>query len=526
MNVLETDDINKKYLEHFSGDVSQAIKDYAIDEVMKFSRYIFTHRVGKHQHGYCTHCKTSFSTDDLIIKYPSSINWSKKRETEKAECPNCKSKCTIKASGRGRKFMVDEALFEYYEKSIIDPSILVARGIRVTMDYRSSYENIKVNYSTLALYVFQMGKSIMLKASYYYGNYFKTGSVYKNVEGYLNRLPYEFSLASLENAVKGTPFQYSTWDSYSYRASSMLKFFDLYSKYPCIEYLTKEGFGGLVDDKLWGRGSYRAVNWKADSIFKILKLSKNDLKEIRQYKDKADPLFLRLFQISKKDKSNLTLDEIMEVKEYGGCYFKELSSIHKYTTLRKINNYVKLQLKKEKPSLYKSTILKTWRDYIVDCKILEMNLKDEHVLFPKNLYTAHQNTIKQVVIKADESLSIKIKARLKSLEKYNFGNHGLTIRAAKSSYELIEEGKALSHCVGTYAKRHASGETTIFFIRKINKPDTPYYTLEMCKDVIIQVHGKNNRSPGADVKEFIEAFTSEKLTKKMVSVENRITIPA
>lgn len=38
---------------------------------------------------------------------------------------------------------------------------------------------------------------------------------------------------------------------------------------------------------------------------------------------------------------------------------------------------------------------------------------------------------------------------------------------------MIDEGRELHHCVATYAKRHASGETAIFFIRHINEPDKP-----------------------------------------------------
>jgi len=415
-------------------------------------------------------------------------------------------------------------LFEWYEKSPLDPSILIAREILVAMDYRYGYENIKIRYSTLAWYVFQMGESVMLRPNYYGDGYFKTGSIYRDVEGSLNNLSYLYSQTNIEDAVKGTSFQYSTWDSYTRYDYSMLKFFDLYSKYPSVEYLTKEGFSELVKDKLWGRGSYRAVDWKANSILKILKVSKNDLKEIREYKDKDDALFLRLFQISKKDKSNLTLGEIEEVREYGGSYFKQLQSVHKYTTLRRINNYVKRQLKIEKTFLFKNTILNTWKDYIADCKTLEMDLKDEHVLFPKNLYTAHQNTIKQIKIVADMSLNKAISKRLKNLNKYIFESNGLLIRPAQDSIELMEEGKALSHCVGGYADRYAKGETNIFFIRKLSEPDKPYFTIEIRKEAIAQVHGKNNRSPSQDVKEFIEIFKAEKLNKQTKKI--RIKIPA
>ena len=55
---------------------------------------------------------------------------------------------------------------------------------------------------------------------------------------------------SIKKAVKGTPFQYSTYDSYI--DGDMVKFFSLYARYPCVEYLTKFGMSELVEAKLIG----------------------------------------------------------------------------------------------------------------------------------------------------------------------------------------------------------------------------------------------------------------------------------
>lgn len=504
--------MNEEYLKHFSKELSEDIKKYAIDEPLKFSRYIFTHREGKQQFGYCTHCNKEFKTNGL-------------KHNEEITCPKCKSECKVKASGLGRKYMIDEANFEYYEKSVVDPSVITAREIRVTKDYRYNYKNINPKYDIVALYVFQMGKSIMLQSSWYGGGYGLTQSVYPDLRGHLYKLDYRYSHSSIENAVKGTPFQYSTWERYTRWACSMVKFFDLYSKYPGIEYLTKEGFEELVNDKLTGRGTYSAINWNGNSIFKILKLGKADLNEIRTYELKDDSLFLRLYQISKKDKSNLTIKELGKIRGGFGMYFKDMQSVHKYASLRKMEKYISLQRKRN--SKYFSmdcSVLSTWKDYIFDCKTLEMSLKDEQILFPKDLYKAHQNTIKQIKFKASEMLNIKISKRVKILEKYKFEYEGLIIRAAESSNELIKEGEVLHHCVGGYAARHADGKTNIMFIRKIDEPNKPYYTLELIKDEIVQIHGKNNRAPEKDVKSFIEAFKTIKLNKKVV--KNKITISA
>lgn len=45
--------------------------------------------------------------------------------------------------------------------------------------------------------------------------------------------------------------------------------------------------------------------------------------------------------------------------------------------------------------------------------------------------------------------------------------------------ELIDEGDALHHCVGTYAERHSKGECSILLIRRAEEPDKPWFTLNL-----------------------------------------------
>ncbi|MHB1167634.1 MAG: PcfJ domain-containing protein, partial [Carboxydocellales bacterium] len=206
-------------------------------------------------------------------------------------------------------------------------------------------------------------------------------------------------------------------------------------------------------------------------------------------------------------------------------YLDELEKLLNYGSIRKIISYLDKQKVKE-PKHFGCYVnaLTTWRDYIEDCKKLEMNFSVDRVLYPRNLYRAHQNTIKQVKHRSNEILNKKIAARAKDLKNYCFEYTGLLVRPAETAQELIDEGKALSHCVGGYSERYAEGKTAIFFIRKAVEPDKPYFTLEAQKDQIIQCRGKNNCSPSQDVKDFVKAFTDQKLTKK--KTKNRVRVPA
>jgi len=513
----------KEYTDHFSEEVSEDIKKYAIDDALKFSRYMFIEKRGKQQFGYCTHCKAEFKTEGL-------------RHNEETFCPSCSSKVTVHSSGMGRKYMVDNVYFVYYEKSIKDPNVLIARGIQVERDYRFDYHNIKTQYLLRAMYIFDSvnHKSTMLKQSYYSGFYEQKNSIF-SLMGPMEQRGARvcYSRESIEKAVKGTPFKYSTWENYYHK--DMTDFFNLYTKYPCIEYLTKEGCEWLVEKKLDNHPTYRTVNWRGKTIFKILKLNKLDLKQIKAKKLTITFSFLKVLQDAKKRNWNLTIEETVNVAEEYLNYYDALLETLEYSSMKKLLNYFSKQYKndigtkKEKHYYRESSVLTTFRDYIKDCLVLDMDILKDQVIFPKDIYTAHQNTIKQIKMQKDKKLDFLIKDRVEFLKKYIFQNCGLMIRAAQSTGELINEGKALTHCVGSYADRYAKGETNILFIRKVSEPDKPYYTIEIKNGNIEQIHGKNNRSASEDVSDFIEVFKAQVLNKKTktkVKIQNKISIPA
>src|SRR5690606_20965988 len=102
-------------------------------------------------------------------------------------------------------------------------------------------------------------------------------------------------------------------------------------------------------------------------------------------------------------------------------------------------------------------------------------------------------TMKMVEIRSDELAKLEVKKRNEKLKHLTFEHKGLLIRLPKTPNEIIQEGKKLDHCVGSYADRHAKGETTIMFIRRKDKPDNPYYTVEIRNNNVMQVRGIRNK---------------------------------
>lgn len=525
----------KQYTDHFSKEYSPEILKFAEGI---FPDYIFTRKIKDQQFGYCTACGNEFKTEGLKHK-------------AKIKCPGCKEQVFVQSSGMKRSKMINEAYFIYYEKSIIDPEAIVARGVYAVEDYRREYRNVKPKLADRTLYVFKIGEAVMLKRYVWYSwsdfqfgspcwgsmKYFeKASTIHSELSLWAQRNYVRgiacFSRKSIEKAVAGTPFQYSMWKNYD--DEPMVKFFELFAQYPrAVEYLTKMGFESFIDAKLTGRATCGAVNWRGKTVFEMLRLNRPELRQLKGSGLILDPLYLRLFQINKKDKNGFNMLELKEVeREFGTNQVQEILKITKYTSLKKAFRYIKSQYdscisKEGKRHFYSfQDTMGNYRDYINDCVTLEMDMKKDRVLFPKNLYTAHQNTIKQVKVTENKRLNEKIALRVPELtRKYYFEHSGLIIRPAKDSKELIDEGKALNHCVGTYAERYANGKTNILFIRKFSEPEKPFFTMEIGNDnKIIQTRGKGNCSPDLSVNKFVEVFTQKKLSKKENKI--KISVPA
>ena len=113
------------------------------------------------------------------------------------------------------------------------------------------------------------------------------------------------------------------------------------------------------------------------------------------------------------------------------------------------------------------------------------------------LYNAYKD-------KLDSKALGKVARRL--AEEFSFTFGGLMIVIPFTMEDLTNEGKTLNHCVRTYGKKMAAGETAIMFVRKVEEPGTPYFTMEVKDGKIVQLRGKGNCAPRADVVAFEKKF--------------------
>ena len=111
--------------------------------------------------------------------------------------------------------------------------------------------------------------------------------------------------------------------------------------------------------------------------------------------------------------------------------------------------------------------------------------------------------------KLEEDYAAKIHRIMKSMlgiKAMDMKTDQFMIVLPKDGEDLKHEGSVLHHCVGTYAKKVASGETMILFVRRSNHPDVPYFTMEWRDNEIKQLRGRHNCDPPKEVLVFAKAF--------------------
>ncbi|WP_338841819.1 PcfJ domain-containing protein [Paenibacillus glucanolyticus] len=498
----------EEFKAHFPEKISARLERYVTDTVLKESRYLFIKTVAKEQFAYCTYCKKQHRPKERL----------RHKQLERATCPNCKSKCGVRAAGISRKSMCDSAVLVWYEKSAQDNQAITARVISVYRDYSGDFKEVITKYNSSHMYLFQPGNSTYFSYSMeqaknlrsaFDGEY-KYGSWKKHM-----------SVKNIRQAVKGTPFQYSTWEQYTKYdngtyVSDMTEFFDLAARYPCIEYLTKLGFSSMVWAKLYRDKTYGAINWNGKTIFDVLRLNKAELKAIRGSGRDVSPQALRTYQKMRNIGLQVGIAEAIQAADLEAPIYRDyVQELMKLTSEKEVYSYVLKQIRNHGDHYERaSTVIADWRDYRSECLELKIDIREERNLFPNNLHEAHAKLTKQIKMKKDKGLNSKISERLQILEAFRFEKDGLILRPAASTIELFDEGKNLQHCVGRYSERYALGHCDIFLVRKSKDPDKPYFTMEIQKGRIVQCRGYKNKGMTDEVLAFVEAFITEKLTKK------------
>jgi hypothetical protein len=159
-----------------------------------------------------------------------------------------------------------------------------------------------------------------------------------------------------------------------------------------------------------------------------------------------------------------------------------------------------------------------WLDYLKDCEELRLDTRLAKIIFPQDVVAAHANTTAarqaaELKKYADGFARRKEQFRRKARgRQYAIGDY--VIFPPSEPQDLVAEGTALSHCVGTkqYSERHASGKITILFVRRNDEQEKPFFTLSLTAEgKVRECRTKNNVSYENEpsVKEAVTKFVTD-----------------
>ena len=301
--------------------------------------------------------------------------------------------------------------------------------------------------------------------------------------------------------------------------TKIFSYLRLYEEFPESEYLLKSGL------------KYYAL---CKTILKQMKKDKSFHKWLVAHKDYyMSNGYYYCKVLLKAYKKNLDLRTLQDFEE------RKKDLIHDYHGKSIVKLVIKKGVNDEYEKLFKyldkhkiSEAL--YLDYVNACDYLNLNLTEDTIRYPSDFHRWHDIRLQQYKTVREEELrkenALRARERRKREKERKLQEKQLAkdfliaakkylplagfsedehyaIFLAQSKTELINEGNALSHCVGYngYDKKMAREETLIFFVRKLEDLETPFVTIEYSLKTkeVLQCYAYKNSTPDENVLNFV-----------------------
>lgn len=272
---------------------------------------------------------------------------------------------------------------------------------------------------------------------------------------------------------------------------------------PAAEYLFKMGMSalaaGITSEYDLGNGP---------GFSGVLGISKQYLPLYRKYN--VSPLEHEIIKASKTWVSESNFERL-RLMDPGYFDFKDIAEMLKTMSFERFTNY----FLKQKAILGKKPLtccLTLYKDYLSMSESLKVDMSRKSIRFPRNIQEAHDlilprfNQVK--CKKEDESFKRAVEKLYSGMKTFAKGDYCIVFPALRS--DLITEGQSLNHCVGAdrYYKNHIAGTNMIFFVRRAEEPEKPYFTMEIdMKNLrILQLYGFGDCAAPPEVRKFTNEF--------------------
>lgn len=327
---------------------------------------------------------------------------------------------------------------------------------------------------------------------------------YKDRSGKLNAVfPWN------KNVLYGTTAANSKLDLYLKCKGDLypVSYLRLWLMRPQVENLLMQGAGNILSELICRdckNSSYsylnevnipklEKINWRDKRPAQMLGLTKDEFRcAVDQKWSLAD---LEIFhELSSTEKINPNSD-MPFVRKCGIENVNHLLRTQNQGSIMRSVRYLAKQAKRDAV-----TLVDYWRLAAINGE----NIMDVKIRFPKNLKRAHDHESERQQFDKKRGYPEQFARRVAQLSFLSYQADNLLIRPVSSSEELYQEGKQLSHCVYSYLDRYIGGQTAILLIRQADKPDLPYYTLELDVESmeVRQNRGKSNCNRTPEVQAF------------------------
>lgn len=463
----------------------------------------------------CTYCE-KFS----VIKRP--------KNNDVLRCPKCGQKVIAKAQGKRAAYHEDRETCQVIRQ--ISPQELVVRIYKLYWSYAKGKDSIRKSaYEVMRIFVrSDNGKDATVEPYYYDSGYdsvtrwrygYHPGALF-GMECFISEETGEIYLPGLEKALQGTAWEYCALRQFYERTAIPMQvshYLKMYLQHPLlIERLTKVGFENIVADVVYQHGFSDALDEMQTKTHRILRVEKQDVSVLREQKTGVSLL--------KKYQAYVAIHLRGRAELFQWQLHNEVSEIptdiFQYMTAEKFMRYIDAQFPiycETRPANgYRDptmeTLVITYVDYLHMCRRQAYDMKDKSVLFPKNCAAAHDREAERIqkINDAQKNKAFGM-AYAGFARKAVLSNEELQIVCPKRANDLVDEGKALHHCVGSYIDKVAEGRCLIVFVRRVEEPKKPYVTVEVRDGKIAQIHGDHNSKPTEEVQKFIDLWSRKVL---------------
>lgn len=482
--------------------------------------FFYDYRKGKAlQKGFCSACR-------------HEIELAGARHNAQGACPHCGRLFTMK-SIRKRGLLWDRATASVLQKYHEDKLLL--RIIKVYSTWPKSKEQELSWQEVIRIFVGRQENGDIATEVFHHDSSRSVG-ITPWRHGYppaKNLYGYNFNAVTcgavygrnLNRELAGTPWQYCQleefYDGWNREDMEVLPYLEAYLEHPRLEHLIKLGFLQLASDLVY-RESYRCIlNEGRNRTHQILRVQAEDVRFLQELNVGMEILsiFQKYCKVNLKGRQELLRWQLQrQVKS-------DVLPILRYTTPHKMIRFLERQFPAAGENIlpagsrYSSMqdIVREYRDYLEMCVKERYDMKNNFVLFPQSLQAAHDKVARRIKQKADAKMRRDFKtAYRRIMARLDFELNGMKIVYPKEPGELVAEGHALHHCVGSYADRVARQECIILFLRRCEEEAKPFYTIEVQNKEVVQVRGMQNAQATPEVEKFISQWEKAVLKRPAV----------